>query len=92
VNNIETLACVTHIIDRGVDWFKSIGVPSDPKNPRDAGSYGPKLYNICGHVNKPGTVELPLRRHGARVDRQVRRRRLEGRKAKGCVPGATAWA
>ena len=34
VNNVETLACVTHIIDRGVDWFKSIGVPPDPKNPR----------------------------------------------------------
>src|SRR5262245_13364272 len=60
VNNIETLACVTHIIDRGVDWFKSIGVPPDPKNPRDAGSYGPKLYNLSGHVNKPCTVELPL--------------------------------
>ena len=22
VNNIETVACVTHIVDRGVDWFK----------------------------------------------------------------------
>ena len=33
VNNIETLACVTHIIDRGVDWFKSIGVPPDPEEP-----------------------------------------------------------
>ena len=60
VNNIETLACVTHIIDRGADWFKSIGVPPDPKNPRDAGSYGPKLYCISGHVNKPCCVELPL--------------------------------
>ena len=35
VNNIETLACVTHIARRGADWFKSIGVPPDPKNPRD---------------------------------------------------------
>src|SRR5713226_1518232 len=60
VNNIETLACVTHIMDRGVEWFKSIGVPPDAKNPRDAGSYGPKLYCISGHVNKPGCVELPL--------------------------------
>src|SRR6516162_3359216 len=60
VNNVETLACVTHIIARGADWFKSMGVPPDPKNPRDAGSYGPKLYCISGHVNKPGCVELPL--------------------------------
>jgi NADH-quinone oxidoreductase subunit F len=87
VNNIETLACVTHIIDRGADWFKSIGVPPDPKNPRDAGSYGPKLYCLSGHVNKPGCVELPLGvtvrelidKHGGGV--------WKGRKAKGCIPG-----
>src|SRR3989454_11483653 len=60
VNNIETLACVTHIVGRGGDWFKTIGIPPDPKNPRDAGSYGPKLYCISGHVNKPCCVELPL--------------------------------
>jgi NADH-quinone oxidoreductase subunit F len=87
VNNIETLACVTHIIDRGTDWFKSIGIPPDPKNPRDAGSYGPKLYCISGHVNNPCCVELPLgitvrdlvEKHGGGV--------WKGRKAKGCIPG-----
>jgi NADH-quinone oxidoreductase subunit F len=87
VNNIETLACVTHIVDRGADWFKSIGVAADPKNPRDAGSYGPKLYCISGHVNQPGCVELPLGvtvrelvdKHGGGV--------WKGRKAKGCIPG-----
>src|SRR6202007_2822847 len=25
VNNVETLCCVTHIISRGADWFKSMG-------------------------------------------------------------------
>jgi NADH-quinone oxidoreductase subunit F len=60
VNNIETVACVTHIVARGADWFKSIGVPADPNNPRDAGSYGPKLYCLSGHVNKPGCYEAPL--------------------------------
>jgi NADH-quinone oxidoreductase subunit F len=87
VNNIETLACVTHIIDRGADWFKSIGVPPDPKNPRDAGSYGPKLYCISGHVNKPGCVELPL---GITVRELVDKHAggvWKGRKAKGCIPG-----
>jgi NADH-quinone oxidoreductase subunit F len=87
VNNIETLACVTHIIDRGADWFKSMGVPPDPKNPRDAGSYGPKLYCISGHVNKPCCVELPLGvtirelvdKHGGGV--------WKSRKAKGAIPG-----
>jgi NADH-quinone oxidoreductase subunit F len=87
VNNIETVACVTHILDRGIDWFKSIGVPPDPKNPRDAGSYGPKLYCISGHVNKPCCVELPLGvtarnlidQHGGGV--------WMGRKAKAVIPG-----
>jgi len=41
VNNIETMACVSQIARRGIDWFKSIGVPADPANPRDPGSYGP---------------------------------------------------
>src|SRR3954447_22274960 len=60
VNNVETLACVRHILARGADWFRSLGVPPDPKNPRDAGSYGPKLYNLAGHVERPGTYELPM--------------------------------
>jgi NADH-quinone oxidoreductase subunit F len=87
VNNVETLACVTHIVDRGADWFKSIGVPADRKNPRDAGSYGPKLYCISGHVNKPGCVELPL---GVSVRELVDKHAggvWKGRKAKGCIPG-----
>ena len=83
VNNIETLACVTHIVDRGVDWFKSIGVPPDPKNPRDPGSYGPKLYCLSGHVNKPGCYEAPLGITVPRVDRRVRRRRVEGPQGEG---------
>ncbi len=60
VNNVETLCCVVHILNRGVEWFKSIGVPPDASNPRDLGSFGPKLYCISGHVNEPGCVELPL--------------------------------
>jgi len=78
VNNIETLACVKHIMERGADWFRSIGVE---------GSYGPKLYGLSGHVNRPGVYELPLgvtcgdliQNHGGGI--------LGGRKAKAAVPG-----
>jgi NADH-quinone oxidoreductase subunit F len=87
VNNVETLCCVTQIFRRGVEWFKSMGIPPDPNNPRDAGSYGPKLYCISGHVNRPGCVELPLGvtvrelidEHGGGV--------WKGRKAKAVIPG-----
>jgi NADH-quinone oxidoreductase subunit F len=78
VNNVETLCCVPHIIDRGTSWFKSIGTPK---------SYGPKLYCVSGHVNKQVCVELPLgvttreliEAHGGGV--------WKGRKAKAAVPG-----
>lgn len=87
VNNVETLACVKHIAERGVEWFKSLGTPSDPRNPRDPGSYGPKLYGLSGHVNRPGCYEAPLGitcrelidEHGGGV--------WKNRKAKAAVPG-----
>lgn len=51
VNNVETLACVPHIIERGADWFRSIGPEKGP---------GPKLFCISGRVNRPGVYELPM--------------------------------
>jgi NADH-quinone oxidoreductase subunit F len=87
VNNIETLACVPHIIERGADWFKSIGVPADPANPRDMGSYGPKLYCLSGHVNRPGCYELPL---GVTCRELIENQGggvWKGRKAKAAIPG-----
>ena len=87
VNNIETVACVKHIFDRGVEWFKSVGVPPDPNNPRDAGSYGPKLYCLSGHINKPGCYEAPL---GLTVTELIDRFGggiWHARKAKAAIPG-----
>ncbi|GMU65755.1 MAG: NADH-quinone oxidoreductase, F subunit NuoF [Acidobacteriota bacterium] len=52
INNVETLCCVTHILQRGADWFKGIG--TDERNT------GPKLYAISGHVERPGTYEYPI--------------------------------
>jgi NADH-quinone oxidoreductase subunit F len=87
VNNPETLACVVHIVDRGPDWFKSMGTPSpDPANP-GKGSYGPKLYNLSGHVNNPGTFEAPL---GVTIQELIDKFGggvWKGKKAKGCIPG-----
>ncbi len=87
VNNVETAACVTQICRRGASWFKSIGVPPDPKNPRDAGSYGPKLYCLSGHVEKPGCYEAPL---GITVTELIDRFGggvWKGRQAKAAIPG-----
>jgi len=50
VHNVETIACLPEIIMRGGEWFRGLG-RSEP---------GSKLYSTSGHVQKPGTYELPL--------------------------------
>ncbi len=50
INNVETIANVPFIVERGADWYKTIGAEKHP---------GPLLYGISGHVNRPGVYELP---------------------------------
>ena len=51
INNVETLACVPHIVERGAEWFASIGREKNT---------GPKLYCLSGHVKRPGVYEAEL--------------------------------
>ncbi len=51
VNNVETLACVPMIIDKGPEYFKTFGIPRNT---------GPKLYCVSGNVKKPGVYEFPM--------------------------------
>lgn len=51
VNNVETLANVPLIIDKGADWYKSLGTPD---------TAGVKIFSLSGHVNRPGNYELPF--------------------------------
>ncbi|MBM3211781.1 NADH-quinone oxidoreductase subunit F, partial [Candidatus Poribacteria bacterium] len=51
VHNVETLACVPHIVLKGPEWFASIGTSE---------SKGPKIFCVSGHVEKPGNYELPM--------------------------------
>ncbi len=78
VNNIETLCCVPHIVERGAAWFKSIGTPK---------SYGPKLYTVSGHVEKQVCVELPLGVTCRELIDDHAGGVWKGRKAKAAVPG-----
>ena len=63
VNNVETLACVKHIVDRGVAWFRSMGTPPEPDNPRDPGSFGPKLYRTERPRQSPRLLRGPAGHH-----------------------------
>lgn len=51
VNNVETYASVPLIIDRGPEWYKSVGTSTCP---------GTKLYCLSGAVNRTGLIELPM--------------------------------
>lgn len=87
VNNVETMACVLHVLARGADWFKSIGVPPAPGDTRDPGSYGPKLYCLSGHINRPGCYEGPLGLTVRQVIDDFGGGVRQGRKVKAVVPG-----
>ena len=51
LNNVETYANVPLIIDRGSDWYNSIGAPNNP---------GTKIFSLVGKVNNTGLVEAPM--------------------------------
>ncbi len=51
LNNIETYACVPPIIEKGADWFRSIGTPTSP---------GTKVFALTGKVKNTGLVEVPM--------------------------------
>jgi NADH-quinone oxidoreductase subunit F len=87
VNNVETMACVTQIAMRGVAWFRSLGTPSNPNDPGDAGSYGPKLYCLSGHVQRPGCYEAPLGLTCGELIENYGNGVWKGRKPKAAVPG-----
>lgn len=51
VNNVETLANVPTIINRGGAWFASMGTES---------SKGTKVFALTGKVNHSGLIEVPM--------------------------------
>ena len=51
VNNVETLANLPPILERGAEWYRTIGTKDSP---------GTKVFSLSGHVVRPGNYELPL--------------------------------
>jgi NADH-quinone oxidoreductase subunit F len=59
LNNVETWANVPLIIERGVEWYTSIGTGDVSDNPW-GGSKGTKIFALVGKVNNTGLVEVPM--------------------------------
>ncbi|HEY2475719.1 MAG TPA: NADH-quinone oxidoreductase subunit NuoF [Candidatus Cybelea sp.] len=51
VNNVETLAYLVPILERGPEWFAAVGTER---------SKGYKVVSVSGHVQRPGNFEVPL--------------------------------
>jgi NADH:ubiquinone oxidoreductase subunit F (NADH-binding) len=51
VNNVETLANVGPILERGVDWYRSLGTDESP---------GHAICTVVGDVRRAGVAEVPL--------------------------------
>lgn len=51
INNVETIANIPYIIERGAAWLRQFGTEKSP---------GFKVFAVSGHVNRPGIFEAPL--------------------------------
>ena len=51
LNNVETWANVPLIVNKGADWFTSIGTAS---------SKGTKIFSLVGKITNTGLVEVPM--------------------------------
>jgi NADH-quinone oxidoreductase subunit F len=51
INNVETLANVPVIINRGAEWFSRIGTET---------SKGTKIFSLVGKINNTGLIEVPM--------------------------------
>lgn len=83
VNNVETLASVPHIINRGAEWYKSLGTEK---------STGSKIFSLSGHVRQPGNYELLL---GHNLKNLIYSPQYGGgiigdKKLKGVIPGGSS--
>jgi NADH-quinone oxidoreductase subunit F len=51
INNVKTLAFIPKIMDKGAEWFKSIGTKDSP---------GTAVFALAGMVVNTGLVEVPM--------------------------------
>jgi NADH:ubiquinone oxidoreductase subunit F (NADH-binding)/NAD-dependent dihydropyrimidine dehydrogenase PreA subunit len=51
INNVETWACVSAIMERGSAWFSSYGTEK---------SKGTKTFSLAGKINRTGLIEVPM--------------------------------
>lgn len=81
INNVETIANVSHIINNGAEWYAAIGVE------RNAGT---RLFGVSGHVKRRGVYELPMGTPLRELIYEHCGGMQNGRKLKAIVPGGSS--
>jgi NADH-quinone oxidoreductase subunit F len=81
INNVETLAAVPSIIEKGGEWYAAIG---------SGKSTGTKLFCVSGPVNRPGVYELPLGVTFRDLLEGSCGGMKEGKKLKAVIPGGSS--
>ena len=83
VNNVETLANLPAIVEKGGDWFANVGAPKNG---------GTRLFAVSGHVKRPGVYEAPMGITFRQLLDQHCGGMREGSKLKAIIPGGSSSA
>jgi NADH-quinone oxidoreductase subunit F len=82
LSNVETFACVPHIIRNGPEWFKSLA--------KTKSGAGTKIFGVSGRVNRPGCYELPIGTPLGEIIEKHAGGMLPGSEFKSCLPGGAS--
>ncbi|MDJ0816673.1 MAG: NADH-ubiquinone oxidoreductase-F iron-sulfur binding region domain-containing protein [Desulfobacterales bacterium] len=82
LSNVETFACIPHIIRNGGQWFKDLA-----KTENGAGT---KIFCISGKVNKPACYELPVGVRLSEIIESYAGGMTAGSEFKACLPGGAS--
>ena len=81
VNNVESIFNVPFILERGSDWFKTMGTEKSPGN---------FLCGVSGHVEKPGVYEIALGTPASTILNEYAGGVWRGRELRAWIPGGSS--
>ena len=81
VNNVETMASVPLIVEKGGEWYAKLGVDK---------SGGTKLISVSGSVNRPGVYEITMTTTFREIIYDICGGVSGGRKLKAVIPGGSS--
>ena len=83
VNNVETIASLPRIFEKGAEWFMNLGLGK---------SGGTRLVTLSGSVNRPGTYEVAMNTSLRELiyEQEYGQGLPEGRTVKAVIPGGSS--